>query len=523
MVDEGKKRIYEQKTHGIRDLVGVDDLILKWSNKTCTNGNIIFLDDSISQDWKLKYGWHHEVSHLFCESPIQEIWNWSYEYYPDGDRNTIDDEYNILGNAANTVIQVLEDERAESIYGNYYTGIGTFFKNNREHLCNVIYTPSTALLGMRCGMHNEVSEMFGDEWAGYCYNLLQDIHMADRDTLFKLADDYMDSSFEWYQKVIESDDEEHKKKVLQIEEREDLKTNIETDYVRPESTDDIEEKEIDPNELVPDEVKEDTQDTNIVYDNNILEMEPVGDMKGEIYQDEASRIIRELSHHYSVNREEISRVGDRIDISEYIYHKNSGRNDRQYFVRDFVDIGFNYFVLLDLSKSMKGERLDVCRNVGLTLYEVFDSLQRMGNQVDFTVAGFGGNRRHTMIQRASNISQCKRLDYHSNYPGTPTYAGIEYARRMLKFRDGDRNLILVTDGYPTGFSDVGKSLRATGQEADKMEEIGNFHAICLDVELNDEQLSIAYPSYSRYQDVSEVKDELFEDVMENVKDYVNTY
>lgn len=243
---------------------------------------------------------------------------------------------------------------------------------------------------------------------------------------------------------------------------------------------------------------------------SVREIPPTETKKGRVYHGIVDEIVEMFSRIYGRRSTRLSQSGSEVDVDEFIGAMLNDSGDTEIMIEESSDLGFNVIVLLDLSMSMIGKKLNVCRNVGSTLHESIDRLSDRGIPIDFSLYGYGGSKHDDtlMIRPATTPEETRRISHHPDFAKTPTWAAIEYGRERVRRQEGETLMLLITDGRPTGLDAAGnripqgRALSYTQRELDRCQGIHLF-TLGIGVSLPDSEMRRIYGNYENVHDESQ--------------------
>lgn len=202
------KKKFNDRSHGLRDVTG-QDVDIEWGDYwPHTDGDTIFLPDNGTEPWDdqemLQGAWDHEMSHIMFDTDIPAMFDWIKSWSSSGPKHNVADPLGTIPNAAETVIQTLEDQRIESLYGDLYYGAKKRFENViRENLSTSVETPAMAVHAVRCGCYSDVADEYDRDLARTFYEALESVEFGTMDTTLRLAEEVMQEIFPWYKTQLE--------------------------------------------------------------------------------------------------------------------------------------------------------------------------------------------------------------------------------------------------------------------------------------------------------------------------------
>jgi len=251
-----------------------------------------------------------------------------------------------------------------------------------------------------------------------------------------------------------------------------------------------------------------------------------GARKAEIYHGIVDDIESEFVSILGRKRERLASTGQRVDVDALIDSEAQDGLDPNIMSQEMLELGFTTMVVLDLSMSMIGPKLNVCRNIGATLYKSFDSMSEWGIPLDFFLVGYGGSTtsNEIMIKECEDLDEVSRITHDPNYPNTPTWQAIQFSRERIRMEEGVKFLILVTDGRPTGreddsgYVDGPRALTLTRREVKECRRSGiEVFTLGIGTDMNDTDMRQTYQFYENVEDEEEAGRRLLEFVRDKVR------
>ena len=279
--------------------------------------------------------------------------------------------------------------------------------------------------------------------------------------------------------------------------------------------------------MSPDEIPEQTPEEAV--EGEVVKKESVGAKKGEVYHGIVDDMVREFRQIRGRKRNQLGTMGTNVDIDALIQDEAQGGLETEIMHQEVSELGFCCSVVLDLSMSMIGPKLNVCRNVGATLYETFEKLSDQGMHVDFPFIGYGGHHlsNKVMIKECESTEDVRKITHDPNFANTPTWHAVRYMREKMRQLEGDKFMVIVTDGTPTGFGrndkeiSKGRALSYTKQEVNRCESRGiSVFTLGIGVDLSDEEMRRIYGRYENVDDESEAGQILLDFVKGNLRRHV---
>ena len=167
------------------------------------------------------------------------------------------------------------------------------------------------------------------------------------------------------------------------------------------------------------------------------------------------KIVKDLSRFFKrlkmQKKSIICDTGYDIDLEEYIKNLVKGTELNKIFSEDVKDTGVSIVLSIDASSSMRSyDRIDIARELATTIFESVKGVSKIamrGNVWGGDANGIAG------ITEINNQKDTEMITVDDEYSTTPTHSALEYSGRMLKEMKGNKKLlIMVTDGYPNGWS-----------------------------------------------------------------------
>ena len=155
-------------------------------------------------------------------------------------------------------------------------------------------------------------------------------------------------------------------------------------------------------------------------------------------------------------------TGYDIDLEEYIKNFVKGTELNKIFSEDVKDVGVSMVLSIDASSSMRQYgRIDIARELTATIFESVKGVSK----IEMRGNVWGGNEYGIAgITEIKNQKDTEMVTVDDEYRTTPTHSALEYSGRMLKEMKGSKKLLIViTDGYPNGFS-KGKKIQTDHYE-----------------------------------------------------------
>lgn len=655
------KRKYEERLDGIEKIIG-HPVNLIWGPKPKTDGTNIYLPDEKMGIWDnedmIRCGFSHEIAHIMFESDIDAMYDWIETWSNDGNKYNWYDPFNIVEKVAESTIQILEDQRIESLYGDIYAGARERFAEVSHRriadVNDVEKDPITGLLLVRSGKwndlrtFNDVRNVWGDIIdVDYFYTALDNVEMASHDATFLMAEQVMQKVIPWYEEKIrfamddnqlgeyieeledseaslegikkekgevnkelkekqqekrdaEANNEWEKAEELEeklnelFEEKQNIEQNLKEkqrevdnlkeevqqksekiesenqeieniqqyhdennsieddksltrdDYEPPEKSMDNENHGVRDHDIEKskskmsgklNDVREKMQGSQVKnatpsdgVATEIVKKQPAGAKKAEVFHGIVNEMVKEFRRIHGQKRHQLTETGESVNIDALIDSEARETAETEIMNSEISELGFSCSVVLDLSMSMIGPKLNVCRNVGATLQSCFEKLEQAGIPLDFQVIGYGGNHLHNkmMVKECEDVDDVKRMTHDPNFGSTPTWHAVDYTRRKMREKEGVKFMILVTDGTPTGLHEngdpvqSGRALTYTKKFIDKSNSEGiSIFTLGIGVNLDDSEMRRVYGHFKNVDDESEAGVVLMEFVRHQVREHIS--
>jgi len=154
------------------------------------------------------------------------------------------------------------------------------------------------------------------------------------------------------------------------------------------------------------------------------------------------KIIRSIKN---ITKNTLDEEGDSIDVEAYL---EGTRKGNQNFYNSTKNIkGTSILVVVDVSGSMKGSRVEVCRDIMATM---FHSIKTLDN-IELKCLTFAGNNRdgQTGFRIIQNEKECQFITCDSTFYLTPTADALREAHKVIIKMKGIKKIMLfLTDGNP---------------------------------------------------------------------------
>ena len=438
---------------------------------------------------------NHELAHVLFDSfdprAIQTIKDWSFQW---GASNT--PSYSLAFGVYHTAMNVIEDQRIESLWGRIYLGNFRDFIRVRKKLgkeLTFIDHPSAVLLAERFFRPDLVSPSKYAHVAQFIHDVegkslsstmivlkrikpyldeqikdrlnKQAEYKAQHDKYREVAGKLSDSNIDQfesarlvkkrnheYEKLKEMSVSQHKSdSPVDTERRQPpvpTKDGTESIYTDDElGTNNYEESLKSSEEQATQELQEIKQSMegsdNVKVPSYIREKqidrrmphEPVIDMKVVANFKRLLRNFKEKTH------EDVSDEGHDLDIGEYINMKANGYGEC--FIEDKDTNGLSIVLSIDGSGSMSSHNGMVANMVA-----TMEAATKNEKEIDIKTIVWSSDHRGTVALQRFGKNDIKYLpSQRGGY--TPTHFGIEAGSKELAKMNGRRKLLVViTDGYP---------------------------------------------------------------------------
>jgi len=438
---------------------------------------------------------NHELAHVLFDSfdprALQTLKDWAFQW---GSENT--NEYRRAFQVYHTAMNVIEDQRIESLWGKIYLGNFRDFIRVRKKLgkeLTFIDHPSAVLLAERFfrpdlvtpskyahvapfihdveGKDLKATMIVMNRIKQYLDDKIKDMNQdaeeynEQRDKYNTCASDVSDSSDEEQRvrRVKERDFEQEKlskmnqdicqdNKPVDIERRRTPKfSKIPDDSIQygledlgaGKYEDALEEQQENAQQKLQ-QIKQSMEGSDNVKVPIYIRNKPidkVGDFKPIVDNNVVANLKGLLRSFKEKTHEDASDEGYDLDIGEYINMKANGYGDC--FIEDKDTNGLSILLSIDGSGSMHG-RNPMVANMVATLQEAIKDQK----DIDIKTIVWSSDRTGNVALQRFEAADIKYLPtQHGGF--TPTHFGIEAGSRELAKMNGRRKLlILITDGFP---------------------------------------------------------------------------
>tara|TARA_Y100000310_G_scaffold61898_1_gene57144 strand:+ start:845 stop:2497 length:1653 start_codon:yes stop_codon:yes gene_type:complete len=166
-----------------------------------------------------------------------------------------------------------------------------------------------------------------------------------------------------------------------------------------------------------------------------------------IYNESISDNMRKLFRKLTmIPKEIINDQGNEVDIESYITNRIEGKNLNRCLIDKKTQQGVCVLISVDVSHSMNNDdKIEMARKLVGTLFKSVEDLKNVEVKAQTWSSGSDG-RIH--IQEINNFKETKYIT--TGMGGmTPTHLAIKYASMTAKKMKGDKKLIIMlTDGHP---------------------------------------------------------------------------
>ena len=438
---------------------------------------------------------NHELAHVLFDSfdprALQTLKDWAFQW---GSENT--NEYRRAFQVYHTAMNVIEDQRIESLWGKIYLGNFRDFIRVRKKLgkeLTFIDHPSAVLLAERFfrpdlvtpskyahvapfihdveGKDLKATMIVMNRIKQYLDDKIKDMNQdaeeynEQRDKYNTCASDVSDSSDEEQRvrRVKERDFEQEKlskmnqdicqdNKPVDIERRRTPKfSKLPEDSIQygledlgaGKYEDALEEQQENAQQKLQ-QIKQSMEGSDNVKVPIYIRNKPidkVGDFKPIVDNNVVANLKGLLRSFKEKTHEDASDEGYDLDIGEYINMKANGYGDC--FIEDKDTNGLSILLSIDGSGSMHG-RNPMVANMVATLQEAIKDQK----DIDIKTIVWSSDRTGNVALQRFEAADIKYLPtQHGGF--TPTHFGIEAGSRELVKMNGRRKLlILITDGFP---------------------------------------------------------------------------
>jgi len=165
-----------------------------------------------------------------------------------------------------------------------------------------------------------------------------------------------------------------------------------------------------------------------------------------IYNESISNNMRKLFRKLTmIPKEIINDQGNEVDIESYITNRIEGKNLNRCLIDKKAQQGVCILISVDVSNSMHGHRVDIARKLVGTLFKSVEDLKNVEVRAQTWSSGGDGK---IYIQEINNYKETKYIT--TGIGGmTPTHLAIKYASMTAKKMKGKKKLVIIlTDGHP---------------------------------------------------------------------------
>jgi len=433
---------------------------------------------------------NHELAHIlfnsFDKRAIKTIDQWSKEW---------DKYYDIAHRTYMEAMNVIEDQRIESLWGAIYRGNVKEFVDTRKRLGkDLVYVevPSMALLAERFYRKDLVDR----SPHGFMGKFIHDVEGADlKATMLVLRriKQYLDeqinyliekqehinslnSQFNQLSKDTDVEAQQQKHEIAKelnelSKEKQTMKQNKQIerrdDDIRAKHSDLEFEEAYDDDELGSDSLDSYESELDIEKDkgNDLLDEvraslemasknnrtdnfsvnkidRPSHNIKPTVVNERIVKDLKKLLKSFKEkSRQRLAEDGDEIDVSEYINLKANGYGEC--FVDEEQKHGLSIVIALDGSGSMYRYN-PMVKQMITTLWKAVEE----EDSIELKLFSWSSTRAGRFYIREYNRDDIQYLEYQQG-GFTPTQFGIAHGSNVLKQMKGRRKLLIVlTDGYP---------------------------------------------------------------------------
>ena len=388
---------------------------------------------------------NHECFHILFESSIATFHRIMREW---SDKD--DGKYKYYLYAVN----LLEDQRIESLGGSMWLGTGKRFLKMREKRGVIMQeedfmadipvkrdptltSPAELLLYIRFmqGMNYSSNKYFLE-----MKQALEDVEMTGKWGSLKvmikikpILDEWWDKNLDFRQEMDSSYIGDH---------NDDMPEKVNQDNVRGSI---VEEKRkgIYQMEEVNDKINETIFEKEDVSYVKYIKGEAGDVMYNEVIADNMRKLFRRLT---MVKKNIINDRGNEVDMESFITNKIEKKNLNDCLIDRRIAQGVSVLISIDVSSSMGYyEKVDIARKLVGTLFKSVEGLKNVEVKAQTWSSGLEGKLR---IQEINNYNETKYITA-SKHGETPTHLAIKYASMTAKKMKGHKKLIIIlTDGHP---------------------------------------------------------------------------
>ncbi len=456
------KSIWEKVTGTMIEMKYDDDHAYVTGDATRCQIN---LPDSMP-DGEKKIKFNHESAHIIFDSLIGHFNTLCAEQYTllplETQKMSLERE---IKDIFRDVLNVIDDERIESLMGEVYYGTGLDFQKTLKEIGSKMKEPAInpidAIYCARFGRPDLIDKKYRDD----AMKAMEDVRMTEKEGTIIVSNEYikkhvspyiiknlppnmpippvMQALMEAFSGRGQSCDHKSLGKALKYDKNKSLEDCKADGITRVgDVKDDIEKQARTRNNLLmPDADKIDMVNRDAEYNDYVIDYGLANGL---------NKILRNIQ---AKRKPKLKDSGDTLSIPAVIQRKAQGYGDKLFIDNRRVQ-HMTLTISIDASGSMSGYPLDTARDMVATMYKAIDGIK--GIHLNAVVWG-GGRGNQVGITNITNIKQCKAIRCHDGYGGTPTPYAVEYSVREIERMKGkNKLLIVITDGCPNG---VGEGYR----------------------------------------------------------------
>ena len=359
-------------------------------------------------------------------------------------------------------LNILEDQRIESLGGQLWIGTGKRFEKMREKRGKILQkeqkgnystdvSPVDLLLYIR---FKQGENYLSNKYFLAMKQALEDVALTGSKGSIKTMLKIKPILDEWWKDNAKDDHENFNCNRM-------YRNNITSNWIgkeaSPQNMNDVSKdyndinseikKEKEAGQNVMDEVNDKINQTT--YDKEDLSYVKFVE-RGEsyaIYNESISDNMRKLFRKLTmIPKEIINDQGNEVDIESYITNRIEGKNLNRCLIDKKTQQGVCVLISVDVSNSMNNnDKIEIARKLVGTLFKSVEDLKNVKVKAQTWSSGSDG-RIH--IQEINNFKETKYIT--TGMGGmTPTHLAIKYASMTAKKMKGDKKLIIMlTDGHP---------------------------------------------------------------------------
>lgn len=399
---------------------------------------------------------NHECFHILFESEFKIIHRIIKDWTNNGQEKNKAKYYKYA-------INILEDQRIESLGGQLWLGTGKRFEKMRDKRGKILQkeqkgkpndvSPADLLLFIR---FKQGENYLSNKYFTAMEKALEDVELTGNKGSIKVMLKIKPLLDEWWEDNSKDgfDPTPIGNRVRGVGNNNNIGKEASPDNMNvlqhEMSSDNIDneiKKEKEAGQQVIDEVNDKINKTTYSKENlsyvKFVDRGESTPMYSETVSSNMKKLFRKLT---MIPKEVINDQGNEVDVESYITNRIEGKNLNRCLIDRKIEQGVSVLISIDVSNSMNNDgKIDIARKLVGTLFKSVEGLKNVEIKAQ-TWSSSADGKIH--IQEINNYRETKYIT--TGMGGmTPTHLAIKYATTTAKKMKGQKKLVIIlTDGHP---------------------------------------------------------------------------